>query len=113
MAFVYCKKCGWDQDDFWYFKIQLKKIFKWSSRPFGYNPLSLVLEDIAIWGKPRYINLDVGRTHSWKLLIFDVKRHLKLLFTQKWWTEHSFTKDYFRKKAKCPNCGSTDDFIID
>lgn len=125
MSYLHCHNCGWSQDDFWNFRISWKKFFKWRSRPFGYNPLSLVLEDVAEYWKPRYIGFDSnvakeygfilnkeGKVHSWRLLRYDVKIHIKRLFTQKWWTEKSFKKDYYNKRAMCPNC-SANDFDID
>lgn len=127
MSYLHCHKCHWSQDDFWNFKIYWKRLFKWTSRPFGYNPLSLVLEDIAEWWKPRYIGFDHyaakemgiklskkgNAVHSWVLLRYDLKKHIKRLFIQKWWTEESFKKDYYQGKAKCPNCGSSKHFDID
>ena len=45
--YLHCHNCGWSQDDFWEWKIDWKNIFKWQRRPFGYNPLSLFLQDIV------------------------------------------------------------------
>ena len=38
MAYLHCHACGWEQDDFWEWKW-------WDGwqRPFGYNPLSLMM----------------------------------------------------------------------
>lgn len=126
MSYLHCHKCHWGQDDFWDFKIKWNKLHKWNYRPFGYNPLSLIMEDFAEWWKPRYIGFDKyaakdygftlnkeGKIHTWTLLCHDLKKHFKRLFTQKWWTYESFKKDYDMGKAKCPKCGSSEDFDID
>lgn len=125
MSYLHCHNCGWSQDDFWDFKIKWSKLFCWRSRPFGYNPLSLILEDFAEYWKPRYVGFDFyaakemgvklkkgNKIHSWTLLRYNLKRHIKRLFTQKWWTEKSFKKDYYNRVALCPEC-SANDFDID
>ena len=107
MAYPHCHKCNWTQDDFWSFKLNLK-----DSRPFGYNPLSLVIEDFKLWIKPRKIDMDSnwmkehglkGKTvFSWYLLLLDLKRHSKRIFTQHFWTE----KSYMKSDHKCPKCSN-------
>jgi hypothetical protein len=117
MAYLHCHSCDWSQDDFWNWKWTLKF---WESRPFGYNPLSLIIEDFKRNIKPYYINVDpwflketgIKSTpvHSWKMLLWNLKRHIKRLFTQRWWTYKSWLKD--KDIAYCPCCGKRD-FDID
>jgi hypothetical protein len=123
MAYLHCHNCGWSQDDFWDWRIKWNKIFKWQSRPFGYNPLSLILEDIAEYWKPRYIKMDScwckelglkdNRVHSWWLLKYELKRIFKRISTMKYWTYNSFEKAKIKGIAKCPKCGRNDNFDID
>jgi hypothetical protein len=123
MAYLHCHKCHWSQDDFWEWRVKWKHLHKWGYRPFGYNPLSLILEDIAGNIYPRYWDFDQWwademewpskRRHSWLLLCGNIKRHLKNLFTQKWWTYNGYLKDIKLGKAKCPHCGSAEDLDID
>lgn len=123
MSYLHCHNCNWSQDDFWTFKINYKKLFNWKSRPFGYNPLSLILEDIAGFIKPRSIKIDPysakeygfknNKVFSWKLCLFEIKYHIKCMFTQKYWTYNSFKKAYNNNKAFCPKCNSRQHLDID
>ena len=81
MSFLHCHNCSWSQDDFWNFTIRFS-----STRPFGYNPISLIWEDIFFYLRPRYIEMDSMWCHengfknpifSWKLMLWEIKRHLK------------------------------------
>ena len=123
MAYLHCHNCGWEQDDFWNWKIKWDKLLKWHSRPFGYNPLSLILEDFVTYRKPRrikfdkYAAIDMGfksnNIHSWSMLRYNSKRHFRRLFTQKWWTYESWVKDQNAGMAECPGCRSKEDCDID
>jgi len=123
MAYLHCHNCGWSQDDFWNFKFQFKNILKWQRRPFGYNPISLILEDFAVYVKPKYIKMDTNwmkennysgnKIHSWKLMMHDIKRHLKNSFMQTWWTYNSWKKDRKNNIARCPKCHKKEYFDID
>ena len=123
MAYLHCHNCPWSQDDFWDFRIEWKRFFKWTSRPFGYNPFSLILEDIASYWRPRYIGMDSywmkengfkgTHIHSWQLMKWEIRRHFRRISTMKWWTYKSFKKAYDQKKAVCPKCGSSEHFDID
>lgn len=116
MAYLHCHNCDWQQDDFWEWRWNLK-----SSRPFGYNPLSLIIEDWFEHWRPSYTKYDEwwakengfksATIHSWRLLWFEWWRHLKRVFTQTWWTSKSWDKA--RRTAKCPGCGSGSHFDID
>ncbi len=120
MAYLHCHSCHWSQDDFWEWRIKWAKLLNWKYRPFGYNPLSLVLEDIASYYKPRYIDFEQWfadengfksrNIFSWHIMLWSIKNHIKRLFTQTWWTYKSWRKD--KDKAVCPNCGEVD-FDID
>ena len=123
MAFLHCHNCDWEQDDFWEWRIKWTELHKWRYRPFGYNPLSLILEDIAenIWPRRQHydqwfadeVGWKTNRPHSWFVMMWGIKKHFKRLFTQTWWTERAFKKDYNAGVAKCPNCGKADEFDID
>lgn len=120
MSYLHChtKYCGWSQDDFWSFDwkglYKVFKVWRWSSRPFGYNPISLILEDIASYIKPRFIEWDSmyakekgysQKEFSWKIMVRSIKNHFLRIFKQKWWTFKSFQKEYDKEVAKCPKCG--------
>jgi hypothetical protein len=122
--YLHCHNCHWSQDDFWSWDWSGFKIFwKWSRRPFGYNPLSLILEDIAEYWIPRKITFDRWWAdengfkshviHSWRLMLWSMSKHFKRLFTQKWWTYKRWKKQYDSKKAVCPNCGSGKHWDVD
>lgn len=110
MSYLHCHTpdCKWSQDDFWDWKFTFK-FWKWKSRPFGYNPLSLIIEDISEYSYPRFISDGKNKEFSWFIMLSQIKRHAKRIFTQKWWTYNSFKKDV---DAKCPRCGKID-FDID
>jgi hypothetical protein len=129
MSYLHChgKNCNWSQDDFWDWKIKWKDIFNWQSRPFGYNPLSIILEDVAMYIRPRWIEFDstfiidsgIKPRHlnsqeifSWSLLRWELSRQLKSLFAMKYWTYEQFEKAKNAGKYKCPKCGS-DEWDID
>lgn len=117
MAYLHCHSCDWEQDDFWSWEWTWKF---WKFRAFGYNPISLMIEDVAENIKPRYIEFDrcfaielgskSNRIFSWRVMVWGLKRHVWRLFNQKWWTWESWQKD--RDKAVCPKCGKRD-FDID
>lgn len=120
MAYLHCHNCGWSQDDFWDWKWTFKF---WKFRPFGYNPISLIIEDFKYYTKPQFFkyNIYLGKgkgykstkIHSWQTLLFELKHHSKRLFRQKWWTYESWKYDKKRGKAFCPECGSNGYFDID
>jgi len=123
MAYLHCHNCNWEQDDFWNWTIKWNKLHKWNSRPFGYNPLSLILEDFACYWKPRRIKFDkytaiemgfkTNNIHSWSMLRHGLKIHFNRLFTQKWRTWEAWKKDKDSGVAECPGCRSKKDFDID
>lgn len=108
MAYIHCHHCNWGQDDFWNFKFTWKF---WKFRAFGYNPLSLVIDDARWLLKPRILELDSKlsrlqgfknpRVFSWRLLLYEWKKHIRRLFTQKWRTWESYQQD---PQKKCPAC---------
>jgi hypothetical protein len=113
MAYLHCHNCDWSQDDFWNWKWTYKF---WKFRPFGYNPVSLIFDDISDYWKPRRIGMDSwwieeikirhknGEVHSWVMLIWQIKRHIKRIFTMKVWTYKKWEK--VRKTWVCPECKS-------
>lgn len=133
MAYLHChtKGCGWSQDDFWDWTIRWNKLLKWKSRPLGYNPLSLILEDMAEYWYPRLIGFDCNfirdsgikekdknekgfhLVHSWDMLFWEIKRDIRIFFNMKYWTYESFKKAKDLGKYKCPKCGSSDQWDID
>lgn len=121
MAYLHChtKGCGWSQDDFW---------------AKGYNPLTKTWSDIKWLIRPRMLELDTwlvddltkytgvwmwrfkaefsgqARVFSWQWLLLELKREIKCIRKQKWWTWESWKKD--KATAVCPKCGLRD-FDID
>jgi len=114
MSYLHChtKNCNWSQDDFWNWKWKgLLKFWQWKRRPFGYNPFSLVLEDIAEYWFPRFIRWDSHYAKemnipvsefSWFAIVRSIKWNTKRVFTQTWWTYKSW--ENARDKAVCPKC---------
>ena len=120
MAYLHCHSCDWSQDDFWDWRWTWRF---WKFRPFGYNPISLMIDDIRDYIKPRYIEFDSSfarehgfkssKIHSWSMLLLEWKRHFKRIFNQKWWTYNSWKKDKDRPfGVVCPAC-KDDNFDID
>ncbi len=118
MAYLHChtKDCHWGQDDFWNYNWTWKAFkhfitFKWQKRSFGYNPLSILLEDIASNIKPRKINMDSywakenglksNEVHSWWFLRkgFGRYRNVKKGMLFKTWDEFQANKT-----TPCPYC---------
>lgn len=121
MAYLHCHSCDWSQDDFWSWNWSgVKKFWKWSYRPFGYNPFSLLLEDIAFYAKPKIVKMDswwaeengfkTANIHSWRMLVRSVKLRFKGIANMKWWTWESWKKS--KDNATCPGCGAQN-FDID
>lgn len=113
MAYLHChtKNCHWSQDDFWDWKWTWKI---WKSRPFGYNPISLMIDDVRLYIKPRYIRIERNtlkeitgkfgnQIFSWRLMIHELSRHFSRIKRQKYWTFKDFKK--VRDVAVCPKCG--------
>ena len=103
--YVYCRNCGWQQDDFWDWNWTLKF---WKYRAFGYNPLQLLIDEIREWIRPRYVTIqrengDPEKIFSWKLLVkncFDIIQRAR---NMKWKTFRQFQRD---TNKTCPRCGS-------
>lgn len=58
MAFVYCDKCDFSQDDFWTLRFRPQwKFWRWRS-VFGYNPITCFLEDVNTYIRPRWVGFD-------------------------------------------------------
>jgi hypothetical protein len=126
--FLHCHNCGWEQDDFWTYRFSKNDILdflklKWLKRPFGYNPESILLEDIATWLPPRKIKMDVmwckergingNKVHSWYLLKKSFKRYFNVRKNMKWTTYKKFRDDFEKGNAECPSCGSKEHFDVD
>ena len=117
MADLHCHSCDWLQDDFWMWEWTWKI---WKFRPFGYNPISLMIDDIREYIKPRYSILETwiarerglksNKIHAWRLLMWGWKRHFTVIFTMKWRTWESWKKH--KDTAVCPGCGDRN-FDID
>ena len=117
MAYLHCHSCDWSQDDFWEWKWSLKF---WKSRPFGYNPLSVLFDDIRYYIKPRHIEFDrccaeemgfkSSRIFSWVFLLYEIKRGIRRFRHMRWWTYRAWMKEC--DVAVCPCCGAKD-FDID
>lgn len=122
MAYLHCHTvgCGWSQDDFWHYSYKWKDwkkflTFKWSYRPFGYNPMSILIEDIGMYIKPRYIGMDsywakehgfkTNKIHSWWFLKEGFKRYRRVKKSMVWKTYDAFKLDKKLGYAKCPKCG--------
>ena len=123
MAYLHChtKGCNWSQDDFWDWKwVGILGFWRWRHRPFGYNPFSMILEDVAEYWRPRFIEFDLyamkemgfnmKRIHSWRMLAYQVRKHFRRFFTTKWKTWEGWKK--VRDTAVCPKCGQRN-FDID
>jgi len=114
--YIHCFDCNWSQDDFWDYNIKWKKIFQWKSRPFGYNPLSILLEDIAEYWKPRYIIMDSywakekglksNRVHSWWFIKNGFRRYKNVKKSMVYKTYDEYEKARKTGTLKCPKCGS-------
>lgn len=104
MAFVHCHSCHWEQDDFWSVR--------------GYNPLRFfVTNELRWYWRPRLVNVDAPMghgqipyyLHSWYLLIRSVRKLVRRLRTQHWWTYESWKRAIKANDGKwppCPKCGS-------
>jgi len=88
--YLHCHSCNWSQDDFWEWKWKgLLSFWKFKSRPFGYNPFSLLLQHIAVY--------------------FEIKRIIKRIKHMRWWTYNSWL---IETHPVCPECGDNN-FGID
>lgn len=124
MSYLHCHSCGWSQDDFWSWNWSgLRKFWKWKRRPFGYNPLSLILEDFSEYWKPRMISFDAyaakdmgfknSNIFSWSMLFYNLAWHVQRIFRQRWWTFNQWKKYYDKGFAVCPKCKCSDKLDID
>ena len=95
---VYCRDCGWCQDDFW---------DKYN------NPIVSIFDAIKFWIRPRFVVIDKGgnmvRIHSWILMMKDILAIIRSTRNMKWKTYKQFKAD---KHPTCPRCGS-DRLIVD
>ena len=95
---VYCRNCGWQQDDFW---------------DRYNNPIASIFDTIESWIRPRFVVIDnsgnMTRAHSWSLMIKEIMMTIREIRNMKWKTYEQFKAD---KNPTCPKCGS-DRLIVD
>lgn len=117
LAFIYCRSCDWSQDDFWCFwRTGIKPYRHW-----GYNPIRTLLESIRENLIPRRIvhdefcRRDYGWRRvdpcSWWLIWWHLKRTVRVLRKQHWWTWRAWTKAIERNDGRwppCPRCGKNE-----
>jgi hypothetical protein len=129
MAYLHCHNCGWSQDDFWEYRFDKKAwkeffTFKWQKRPFGYNPHSILLEDIAEYIKPRFIIMDShwakenslksNRVHSWWFIKEGFKRFKRVRKNMLYKTQEHLSIDWdLNSLDPCPKCGNIDKKYFD
>ena len=128
MAYLHCHNCGWSQDDFWNYNLSkksFKKLFllKWTERPLGYNPESILLEDIVENIKPKFIKMDShwskengyksNKIHSWEFIRRGIKRYRKVRKNMLFKTHQDFKKANREKNVCCPSCGDYKNWDID
>ncbi len=98
MAFVYCPKCDWQQDDFW---------------SWHYNPIRYFVTQMLPWlWRPRQIQGDAPAcpVFSWWLLAKEFWRAVNPLryYRQRWWTYAGYLRSKARSDwpdgAMCPKC---------
>ena len=109
MAYLHCHTCNWSQDDFWEWEWTWRV---WKFRPFGYNPISLFVDNIHAYGVPRYIEFDISFArehglespyiHSWRVLWWELKKSIRSVRDMKWWTWKSWRRH--AEGAVCPQC---------
>lgn len=119
MAYLHCHgdKCGWSQDDFWSYNHSWKSwkqflTLQWQRRPFGYNPFSILLEDIAEYIVPRKIKMDSywakenglksDEVWSWWFIKKGFQRYRSVKKTMLFKTQDEFLAN---KETPCPKCG--------
>lgn len=129
MAYLHChtENCNWSQDDFWYYSFKWKDwkqflTLKWNYRPFGYNPMSILIEDIGEYVKPRRIGMDsywakeqrlkTNKIHSWWFIKEGIKRYFRVKKNMVYKTYDEYMLDKKLGYAKCPKCGLSN-FDID
>lgn len=113
MAYLHCNNCSWSQDDFY------------SRR---YNPITKIWSDIKWLWIPKMIKLDSSfiaydvpnlcnytgikvkfnnnKTFSWKWLLLEIVKDIKIAKEQKWWRYEDYLKARVLGKAICPKCGA-------
>lgn len=114
MAFLYCRNCNWEQDDFW--SLDYNPITCWIVKSFGFR--------YGNW-RPHYIEFDdwyakgMGwkskRRHSWSLILSDLKLSWTRFRKMKWWTQAAWKRAAVKNNNQwppCPECGS-DEIVVD
>ena len=94
---LYCRDCDWMQDGFW----------SWRS-----NPLRSLARIAAEYGRPRWIEFDVGYAgyspvHSWRVLAREALRAVRRASRCRWRTCRSWRRAVRRlgRWPGCPECG--------
>ena len=128
MAYLHCHNCHWSQDDFWDYRFSWKNwkkflLLRWSSRPFGYNPISILLENIATYLKPRMIKMDSywakengfksNVVHSWNFVKGGFIRYFRVRRNMLYKNYEAYMRHRKIGIARCPNCNSRDHWDID
>jgi hypothetical protein len=101
MAFVYCSKCDWSQDDFWSDRYNPFQYLNeaWSSKLIKYR-----LDDQLDGHFDSHMLKETGlEGKTWRdFFIHELKRKQRVIGNMHWATEKEFKDD---KNKTCPKCG--------
>lgn len=109
MAFIYCSKCDWQQDDFYSEHYNpAKHMLTWNRNLFGDRKGEL---DEIVKADPEFIEQH-GHITTRELIAREFEACARKVRRMRWMTYEDWKKDHDDGVAKCPDCGSTE-FGID
>jgi len=110
MAYLHCHKCNWSQDDFYHTGYNpAKYLMDWNESLFGDNHHKL---DEPFTDDSQFIS-EYGNITLREVLALEYEKFANRIRKMKWVTDADFKADFAAGIAKCPKCGSMEDFDID
>ena len=110
MAFIYCSKCDWQQDDFYSEHYNPAKSLKcWDRDIFGDRRDKL---DESFSDDAQFLK-DNGDISKREVIAREYEKFANRIRKMRWITYEDWKKDYDAGTAKCPDCGCSDSFGID
>ena len=107
MAFVYCRKCDWSQDDFWSKSYNpMNSPSDWIDQIIKYDlnePLAGHFDSYAL----KEMGLE-SKTYR-EFFMYELEKNARKIKNMKWKTEKDFKDD---QSPTCPSCGGTE-FTMD
>lgn len=110
MAYLHCHKCHWSQDDFYDKSYNPAKcLMDWNEDLFGDKRSRL---DEPFTDDSEFVR-ENGNITMREVIAREYEKFARRIREMKWINYEDFKRDHAAGTARCPKCGSSEDFDID